>query len=269
MASEKIERDLYSGKYHMVHNPNARGRAPRYLVNGELKPKGVTTIMGQTLFKNLMQWAVDMCVSFLREKLPIVTEDDLVMGSQAHIRLRDAGANTGTEAHALVENYLKGKPQIEDEAASTEALNAFDAFKEWFEKAKPEILGVEEVVYSPTLAYAGTYDCMLKISGKVYLCDLKTTNPSRDAPKGVYAENFIQLGAYALAHEEQREVDTDLPEIEDLMVISAKKNGVLDIVTASDMGLELEDCMNQFVSVIEIYNFMQTTTKKLKEVKND
>lgn len=270
MASEKIERDLYGGKYHMVHNPNARGRAPRYLVNGELKPKGVTTIMGQTLFKNLMQWAVDMCVSFLRDKLPIVTEEDLVMGSQAHIRLRDAGASTGSEAHALVEQFLKGELGEHEPLTNTssEAGNAYLAFVKWFNEVKPEVLGVEEVVYSPTLGYAGTYDCMLKISGKVYLCDLKTTNPSRDAPKGVYAENFIQLGAYALAHEEQREIDTDLPHIEDLMVISAKKNGVLDIVTASDMGLDVDNCMDQFVNVLDIYNFMQTTTKKLKEVKN-
>lgn len=267
MASEKIERDMYGGKYHLVHNPNARGRAPRYLVNGELKPKGVTTIMGQTLFKNLMQWAVDMCVSFIREKLPIVTEEDLVMGSKAHIRLRDAGASTGSEAHALVEQYLKGQVPIVDETTA-EAMNAYLAFVKWFEEVKPEILGVEEVVYSPVFGYAGTYDCMLRISGKTYLCDLKTTNPSRDAPKGVYAENFIQLGAYALAHDEQRKVDTDLPVIEDLMVISAKKNGVLDIVTASDIGWTVSDCENKFIDVISIYNFMQATTNKLKEVDN-
>jgi hypothetical protein len=44
MASQVIERDLYNGKYHMIHNPNAKGRAPRYVVNDEMKPKGETTI---------------------------------------------------------------------------------------------------------------------------------------------------------------------------------------------------------------------------------
>lgn len=261
MASTKIERDMYGGEIHAVHNPDAKGRTPRYVINGELKPKGVTTIMGQTLFKNLMQWAVDECVNFLRGKLPVITEEDLLKGSKAHTVKRDAGANTGSEAHAMVENFLKGEP-VPD--GSEEATNAYQAFVEWFDKSKPKILGVEEVIYSKKFNYAGTYDCMLEIDGKVYLCDLKTTNPSRDAPQGVYAENFIQLGAYALAHLEQREVDTDLTHIDDLMVISAKKNGVLDIVKASDLGLAVDDCSRMFRLVLGLYSFMQSTTNKLK-----
>lgn len=261
MASEKIERVMYGGRVNIIHNPTARGRAPRYLVNGTEKPKGVTTIMGQTLFKNLMQWAVDSCVNFLREKLPVITEEDLQAGAKAHAVHRDKGASTGSEAHAMVEQFLKGVPVQE---GSEEATNAYNAFVEWFEEKQPTILGVEEVIYSEKYNFAGTYDCMLEIEGVVYLCDLKTTNPSRDAPKGVYAENFIQLGAYALAHLEQRETDTDLTEINDLMVISAKKNGVLDIVTASDLGLAVDDCSRVFRLVLGLYGFMQATTNKLK-----
>lgn len=261
MASEKIERTMYGGRVHAIHNPDARGRSPRYLINGELKPKGVTTIMGQTLFKNLMQWAVDSCVNYLRGKLPVITEEDLLAGSKAHNTLRDAGASTGSEAHAMVEQFLKDETVQE---GSKEATSAYKAFVKWFEDNSPDILGVEEVIYSEDFGYAGTYDCMLRIEGITYLCDLKTTNPSRDAPNGVYAENFIQLGAYALAHNEQRKVDTDLAEINDLMVISAKKNGVLDIVKASDLGLAVDDCSRIFKLVLGLYGFMQTTTNKLK-----
>ena len=261
MASKEIIRDLYGGRIHVVHNPDARGRQPRYLINGEIKPKGVTTIMGQTLFKNLMQWAVDSCVNFLRDKLPVITEEDLLAGAKAHTTLRDKGASTGSEAHAMVEQFLKDE-QVQK--GSKEATAAYLAFVKWFEEKQPEILGVEEVIYSEKYNYAGTYDCMLRIDGVTYLCDLKTTNPSRDAPKGVYAENFIQLGAYALAHTEQRETDTDLAEINDLMVISAKKNGVLDIVTASDLELTVDDCSRTFKLVLGLYGFMQATTNKLK-----
>ena len=138
----------------------------------------------------------------------------------------------------------------------------------WYEFTNPEVLNVEEVIYSDAFKYAGTYDCMLKVEGKNYLCDLKTTNASRKAPNGVYAENFVQLGAYAFAHEEQRQYEeanggTNLVKIDDLMVISAKKDGKLDIVTATDLGLTVEECGEMFKRVMNLYSFMQYVTNKL------
>lgn len=265
MASELIERTLYNGKYHMVHNPNARGRAPRYKVNDKLKPKGVTTILGKTLAKDLVSWAVGMCVDYLRTKLPVVTEQDLSDGARAYITKRDSGANTGSEAHAMVEQYLKGKPIQE---GSEEATNAYKAFVSWFEAETPTVVNVEEVIYSERLEYAGTYDCTLEIDGKVYLCDLKTTNASKAAPHGIYAEYFLQLGAYALAHEEQRVFEeanggTKLRKIDDLMVISAKKDGRLHVVTASELGLTVQACEEKFEEVINLHNFLSETTSKL------
>lgn len=265
MASELIERKLYNGKYEMVHNPNARGRAPRYKVNETERPKGVTTILGQTLAKDLMDWGISCAMDYLKTKLPVVTDADLKIAKDAYKWKRDSGANTGSEAHAMVENYLKGQAQTK---GSEEATNAYKAFVEWFESATPNVVNVEEVIYSESLNYAGTYDCMLEIDGKVYLCDLKTTNVSRKAPNGIYAEYFIQLGAYALAHEEQRLYEeanggTKLVKIDDLMVISAKKNGALDVLTSSEMGLSVAECGQKFKNVVEVNNFLNETTKQL------
>lgn len=267
MASEVLTRTLYGGLVTVVHNPNARGRQPRYLVNNEKKPKGVTTILGQTLNKDLMQWAVDCMAEYLGPLLPMVTESDLKNGASEYKRRRDAGAGAGTEAHAMVEQFLKGgKPSIEN--ASQEARNAYGAFVTWFEQVKPEIIGVEEVIYSMTRDYAGTYDCMLKIDDKVYLCDLKTTNASRKAPNGVYAENFLQLGAYASAHEENRahaeaSGDTSIPKVEGLMVISARKDGSLAIATNEQVGVSVEECAETFNKVHDIYKFMSSVTTSL------
>lgn len=266
MASEIIEREMYGGKFHMVHNPNARGRAPRYKVNDTIKPKGVTTILGQTLFKDLIGWAL-MCMSeYLQEKLPVITQEDLDEAKKESTKRRDAGASTGTEAHAMVEDYLKGRPVTT--VASTEAMNAYRAFVKWFEEVTPTVVNVEEVVYSVEHGYAGTYDCTLEIDGKVYLCDLKTTNASRKAPNGVYAENFLQLGAYAHAHEEQRAYEaknggTKLRKIDGLMVISAKKNGVLDVVTNKDVELDVAECGRLFTTVFALHTVLNTVTAKL------
>lgn len=267
MASEMIERALYHGTFNMVHNPNARGRAPRYLVNGTEKPKGVTTILGGTLAKDFVSWALNCMEEVLQSKAPVITADDIAYAKLESTRRRDSGAGTGTEAHALVEQYLKGI-KVAVEGASQEARNAFNAFVKWFEIVTPNVVNVEEVIYSPKLKFAGTYDCMLEIDGKVYLCDLKTTNASRKAPNGVYAENFLQLGAYAMAHEEQRhyeELDggTELRKIDGLMVISAKKNGKLDIVTEDELGLTVAQCGELFTQVVNLYNFMADSTKAL------
>lgn len=266
MASEVIERDLYNGVYKLVHNPNARGRAPRYVVNGAEKPKGVTTIMGATLAKDLVSWAVGCAIDYLKERLPVVTGEDLVEAGEQYKYKRDAGAGTGTEAHAMVEQFLK--KQAVGNAPSAEAGKAYAAFKTWFEKVKPQVVNVEEVIYSHDFKYAGTYDCMLEIGDQVVLCDLKTTNSSRKAPEGVYAENFVQLGAYAAAHEEQRIYEeahggTKLRKIDDLMVISAKKNGQLHTKTATELGLSLTDCMEMFKKVYNLWSFLNYTTKEL------
>ncbi len=214
-----------------------------------------------------MQWAVDCSTEYLRAKLPVITEADLKEAANEYKVRRDSGAGTGTEAHAMVEDYLKGR-EPSHVRRSPEATNAFKAFVQWYEDVTPTVVNVEEVIYSEGLNFAGTYDCMLEIHGKVYLCDLKTTNASRKAPDGVYAENFIQLGAYALAHEEQRVYEeknggTELRKIDGLMVISAKKNGKLDIVTEADLGLSVEGCGQMFQSVVGLYYFLEGTTKQL------
>lgn len=267
MASELIIRSLYGGKVNIVHNPNARGRAPRYLVNNTEKPKGVTTILGQTLAKDLMQWAVDCMGQYLTEKLPRITGDDLKEGAKEYTRRRDGGASAGTEAHYMVEQFLKGE-KSDGRSISPEAMKAVNAYKAWHEKVQPKIINVEEVIYSMEHQYAGTYDGMMEIGGRVYLTDLKTTNASRKAPHGVYAENFIQLGAYAGAHEEQRLFEeanggTTLPKIDGLAVISAKKDGKLHFVTNEDLGLPLDLCSQLFIEVVNIHRFLNSATKAL------
>lgn len=268
MASELIERDMYGGRYHMVHNPTARGSQPRYHVtNTGLKPKGVTTILGQTLSKDLMEWAVGCMKDNLSKKLPSITPADLDDAASEYKRRRDSGASTGSEAHAMVERFLKGQ-KVNPEAGTPEAGNAYKAFLNWYEVTAPEVVNVEEVVYSDEMGYAGTYDAMLKINGKVYLTDFKTTNVSRKAPNGVYAEYFIQLGAYASAHEEQRLYEeanggTSLLPIDGIAVISGRKDGKLSFVTNEDLGISVEECGDLFRAIVVIYRFLTETTKAL------
>lgn len=277
MASEIIDVQLYNGQFHMIHNPNAKGSSPRYkIIDGDgkitSKPKGVTTILGQTLAKDLVGWALDCMSDVLSDKLPVVTQADINDAKLESGRRRDAGAGTGSETHSMVERFLKARKNGDTNVTMTsndkEAMNAYMAFVKWFNSGDIEIIDVEGVGYSAEYEVAGTRDNILRWEGKVYMGDLKTTNPSRKAPNGVYAENFLQLGAYAMMYEEQRAFEekaggTKLVPIEGLMVISAKKNGKLDVVTNEMLGVSVDDCVEMFRKVVNLYNFLGYLTKSL------
>jgi hypothetical protein len=268
VASQTITRDLYNGQYRVIHNPNARGRAPRYVVNDTIKPKGATTILGDVLAKKgLMTWPMDIALAYLSGKLPVVTKADIDAAALEHERLRDAGGSSGSQAHELIELFLKDSPPKQQ--TSQEAINSFKAFVGWYDTTKPIVLDIENVVYSPTYQVAGTYDALLELDGKVVLADWKTTNASREAPNGIYAENFVQLGIYALAYEEQRLYEeahggTELRPLEDLLVVSCKKDGKLDLGPASALGLTVQDCMSLASNVLELYNQLNVIKKGLK-----
>lgn len=277
MASEIIDVQLYNGQFHMIHNPNAKGSSPRYKIvdsDGKVvaKPKGVTTILGQTLAKDFVEWALSCMADALSDKLPVITQADISDAKLESGRRRDAGAGTGSITHALVEGFLKSVAKGEKPPSAhtddKEAAKAYSAFVDWFNIEDIEIVDVEGVGYSAEYEVAGTRDHILKWEGKVYMGDLKTTNPSRKAPNGVYAENFLQLGAYTMMYEEQRAFEeksggTKLVPIEGLMVVSAKKNGKLDVVTNEMLGITVDDCVEMFRKTVNLHNFLGHLTKSL------
>lgn len=237
------------------------------------KPLGVTTIQGKVLAKDFVSWALNcmeeelLNIAGSYEGNIVLTEEQIKEAKKASANKRDAGASTGSEAHALVEHYLKGE-DIDVSKASEEAIKAYRSFYDWYESVQPLVINVEEPIYSESYDYAGCYDCMLEIDGKVVLCDFKTTSASRKAPKGVYAEMFTQMGGYAWAHEEQRRYEenhggTKLRMIEDLAVLSGKKDGKFDAVYASELGMNVESAMNHWKMVVQLNNFLSLTTKLL------
>lgn len=270
MATQDIKTTIYNGK----HTVDFRSKAHRYYIDG--RPiMGVTTVLGKVLAKpQLMLWPLNMAMAYMRNNLVPFTdysaewiELTLEKAYKAHLVKRDHGSDTGTEAHGMVEEYLGGMQP--GSGHSQEAQNAFNAFQGWFEKVRPQVVGVEQVVYSEKLGYAGTFDSILEIDGKVYLVDLKTTNSSRIAPSGVYPENFFQLGAYAHAYEEQRLYErenggTMLRAIDDVMIVSAKKDGHLDTKTGADLGMTVMECARLWEYTLFLHNNLAQLGQKLQ-----
>lgn len=255
MATRDIVTSLYNGTVTVTY----RNGNHRYYVNDVSVPS-VTTIMSRVIAKpDLMLWPLNLAISYLEEKLPNITSEDLQMARTAHVRKRDHGTNTGTAVHHLVERRLevgpKGYAAIPEDLPTDVRVAAY-AFETWYRAQTPQVIGIEQIVYSPSLNFVGTYDSILEIDGKVYLCDVKTTNASSHAPLGIYPENFIQLSAYYAAYEEQRKaegVKTKLVPIDDLMVISVKKNGAVDTMTASSIGLTLKQGVKIWKAVMGLH----------------
>ena len=110
-----------------------------------------------------------------------------------------AGASRiGTEAHEAIERFIKRKEK-------TESNVPFMGFLAWYNNLinngnEVEILGSE--VSTSCLWYGGTCDCIIRINGKVYLVDFKTSNH-------ISSNYFLQLGGYKYLIEQELNVIID------------------------------------------------------------
>lgn len=124
-------------------------------------------------------------------------------------KVRDAAADVGTLAHALIEEYITERaPHLETVPVDREeyspahlklALNAFDAFLNWAETweidfESPEVRSEKRLV-SEWYQFGGTLDWIAPLKGELVLIDFKTSN-------GLYVEHRIQLAAYQYLYKE-------------------------------------------------------------------
>ena len=98
-------------------------------------------------------------------------------------------AARGTAIHQAAENYAEYG--IED--IDPELSGYFDAFKRWWDKKKPVVLGTECRVYHKELGYAGTSDLLCVIDNQITLVDYKSS------ASVVHMLCMVQLEGYARA----------------------------------------------------------------------
>lgn len=261
--------------------------------------RGVTTVLRDIIHKpDLMAWPMNMSHQKLfgakwnedalkyvyteREALLKVGQgytidqyqEFMEQGAKAYLDRSQRGKDIGTMVHRACELYLKDKSAHEslstafeeageglsqDDTKATE--KAFAAFQEWWDALpNKRVVSTEAAVYSRSLNYSGTADLVAEIDGKTYMLDLKTTNSSRKAPLGIYAEYFMQLGAYSYAYKEETGTEFD-----DLGIIRVSKEGKLSIATAKDMGIDVDECERAFAFAIRVHDWLEKTTKWLTD----
>lgn len=121
------------------------------------------------------------------------------VGYNADTIMRRAGRE-GTAVHEAIEQLLKGE-ELEwiDEYGNAKynelVWGMIIKFKEFWDTVAPEIIAVEEFVYSDEHQYAGTADLVCKIEKETWLIDFKTSTTLQRTYE-------LQLASYAKAWQE-------------------------------------------------------------------
>lgn len=119
--------------------------------------------------------------------------------SHAHELELDTAGELGSEAHALIEWWLRG--EIGPRPAAREGAEiAYRAARRWAESVHLEPIFCEQTVWSTEWGYAGTMDLFGRVNGKPALLDWKTS-------KRYYPEHGLQNAAYITALAEMGHCD--------------------------------------------------------------
>jgi hypothetical protein len=119
------------------------------------------------------------------------------LGDQAADRVRDVAAMRGTAMHTFLEAYVRGTGHKDLTSIGKEAEPMAQKIIEAGLGDLEEIWGTEVTLYYPDL-YAGATDVVGIYNGRESIIDFKQTNkPKR---REWIEDYFIQLGAYAMAH---------------------------------------------------------------------
>ncbi|MEU3060641.1 hypothetical protein [Streptomyces subrutilus] len=174
-----------------------------------IKYPGVTSIVAMLPKPFLVWWAARMTAEAAVSNLPAVAsiaERDEVGAvdylRNAHSRYTKLRARIGSEAHDLFERMARGEaigrvhPDLEPYR---------QGFAEFLEMVRPELVRAEDIAWSDTHQYAGSFDAILRVrlgedgkpdhvSGEWHtlIVDWKTS-------KSTYPDVALQMSAYAHA----------------------------------------------------------------------
>ena len=168
-----------------------------YYLDG--KPlSGVTSVLGVIAKPALIGWSARMAAEYVRENLTSLDDLEAVCeaAKSAHAKKRDKAADSGTDVHASVENYVREcilKHSGHPLATYDESLNQFVS---WANDEGIRFIESEKKLYSRDLALAGTVDLVFEKDGKRYVGDIKTYKKLWDRTP------MLQCAAYSIMHEE-------------------------------------------------------------------
>ena len=198
-----------------------------YDINNEKLPS-VTTILGQTQTaeksEGLAKW---------RERV----------GMAEATRITDQAASRGTAMHSILEHYVLGKNRLDLTSVGQEAHKMADVVIDKGLSHLDEIWGSEVALYYPEL-YAGASDLVGIYKKSESIIDFKQTNkPKR---REWVEDYFIQLGAYAMAHNYVYQT-----KIQQGVILMCSKDGYFQEFIVSDR--EFQKYQHEWLKRVDLY----------------
>jgi hypothetical protein len=184
------------------------------------------------------------------------------VGHNSDIIMRRAG-DEGTQTHNAIEELLEGKEiQWLDDYGNARynelVWGMVLKFKEFWDKAKPELIFTEEFTYSDIHKYAGTADIVVKMNDETWLIDFKTSN-------SLHKSYDLQLAAYAKSIEETKGIKIDRTAILWLKSTRRSESKKKDEFFAKGWELkpvdEIEKNFELFKMIYKLYELENPTTE--------
>lgn len=198
-----------------------------YKVNNK-KADGVTGVLGVIAKPALMYWAVNQAIDHLKVALKAGQSYDELQLSQilegakyAHRSKSGEALTVGDKVHDWIDKYIKGE---KPESFVNEIMRkSCEQFLKWVSDEKVEFIENEKIVYSKKLNYAGTFDFLAKINGKIWIGDIKTSS-------GIWDEYWFQTAAYRQAYREE------YPEVKisGEVIVRVGKDATLEVARSTD-----------------------------------
>lgn len=198
-----------------------RGTGHSYALDGERIP-GVTSILGNALPKiGLRQWNANVTAQWAAANHELLhgqmDEDDWIrMASQAPRRESNRTANRGKSIHAAAQDLLSGQAADVPE----ELVKSVEHAARFMERWDVAEIAAERPCANTAMHYGGTFDLVATLlGGDIWLLDYKTG--------GVYADNALQLAAYAACdiYQDDDGNDEPMPNVEKMGIVQLSDDG--------------------------------------------
>jgi len=175
-------------------------------------------------------------------------------------------ADEGTQTHSLIEKYLEGHQinWLDEHGNATCSLNVWQMllkFVEFWEQEKPELVESEIHLFSDKHKIAGTCDLVIRLRGKLWILDIKTSN-------NLHTSYDLQLAAYATCWNETFEEKVTNTGI--IWLKSSKKKANKDADRIQGKGWEIyvsprsiEENWVLFDKVYDLYKLENQTQEPL------
>ena len=181
------------------------------------------------------------------------------LGAQAADRVRDIAALRGTAMHTYLEDYVRGTGHKDLTSVGKEAEPMAQRIIESGLGDLGEIWGSEVTLYYPDL-YAGATDVVGIYNGRESIIDFKQTNkPKR---REWIEDYFIQLGAYAMAHNYIYQT-----KIQSGIILMCSKDKLFQKFEVSDK--EFVGYQHAFLRKVDEYYRNCNQNKNEKDTKNE